>query len=53
LNDRKETNANFRMVLKRVEIDFVQRQLRAISHDGKIVETEISSVKDLLLQKAL
>ncbi len=53
LNDRQETNANFRMVLKRVEIDFEGRVLKTTSHDGKVVSNEIMGVKDILKMKAL
>jgi DNA invertase Pin-like site-specific DNA recombinase len=53
LNEGKVTNANFRMVLKKVEIDFVKRNIKALSHDGKMVESEILNPKDMSDDKAL
>lgn len=53
LNERQETNANFRMVLKSVEIDFENRTIKAISHDGKVVSTNMISVKDMVDGQAL
>lgn len=47
LNERKVLNANFRMIFKRIEIDFENRFLRSQSHDGKIVEAELMSAKDI------
>ena len=48
LNDKKETNVNFRLALKRVEIDFPKRLIKAISHDGKVVLESIITLDEMM-----
>jgi hypothetical protein len=48
LNEKNETNVNFRLALKRVEIDFPQRLIKAISHDGKTVYESILTFDEMM-----
>lgn len=47
LNDGIDSNSNFRLAIRRIDINFDDREIVVTGHDGKVVSAHIKTLKEL------